>query len=80
MINRLRSYKNGVHGDFFLEVADTIESLTRQREVLADGLRGIAQRQTCDVFVEVEHCKLPRVPIVARQALADTGMEEKNEM
>src|SRR6266704_1820690 len=28
MINRLRTYKNGVHGEFFLEVAATLQRLS----------------------------------------------------
>jgi len=32
--NRLRSYRNGVHGDFFLAVADKIESLENENTKL----------------------------------------------
>ena len=32
MIHRLKTYQNGVHGDFFLEVADLLTSLITEKE------------------------------------------------
>ncbi|OHD24180.1 MAG: hypothetical protein A2Y38_24825 [Spirochaetes bacterium GWB1_59_5] len=40
MISRLRSYQNGVHGAFFLEVAAKLEHLWRNAQpVVPDGFR-----------------------------------------
>ena len=53
MVNNLRSYRNGVHGDFFLEVADKIEELTFLREKEAplsgpssEGLEGPTEERS----------------------------------
>lgn len=34
MVDRLRSYRNGVHGQFFLEVAERLEDLESENENL----------------------------------------------
>jgi hypothetical protein len=39
MIYRLRSYQNGVHGPFFLEVADRLEELTLRVQNQEDKYR-----------------------------------------
>ncbi len=31
MVHRLKTYQNGVHGDFFLEVAERLTSLNQLR-------------------------------------------------
>lgn len=36
MLNQLRSYSNGVHGEFFLKVAAEIERLREQIEITSD--------------------------------------------
>lgn len=37
MIHRLKTYQNGVHGDFFLEVADLLTSLITEKEPSAQS-------------------------------------------
>lgn len=42
MIYRLKTYQNGVHGDFFLEVADLLTSLMTEKEPSAQSPAAMA--------------------------------------
>jgi hypothetical protein len=42
MIHRLKTYQNGVHGDFFLEVAELLTSLITEKEPSAQSPAAMA--------------------------------------
>ena len=42
MIHRLKTYQNGVHGDFFMEVADLLTSLIVEKEPSAQSPAAMA--------------------------------------
>jgi len=66
MINRLRSYRNGVHGQFFLDVADELERLQMENTALSisnaklreyfreANLRTIINTKSVQIFGEIE--------------------------
>jgi len=68
VINRLRSYRNGVHGPFFLSVADELERLQTENQQLrteaiemaecVSGLRSAIRQMNLRTIINTRHVQI----------------------
>ena len=82
MIHRLKTYQNGVHGDFFLEVADLLTSLMAEKEPSAQSPAAMAGSTTLAVNLN-QKCRIKlmdRGIDVYNKYYADLGMEPPKEL